>query len=152
MRPIVAAESVTALGPAVRGAVLVAGSHGGLIASYLGARAGAHALILNDAGVGLDGAGIAGLAYLEAIGMAAATVAHTSARIGATGGRSRRDFSRRGHRYRWCGRHALAGPCRGGGPGDHSWNSGAGRRGPTSAGLTPSVRNLYNPKVFLPLA
>ena len=66
----------------MRGAVLVAGSHGGLIASYLGAKAGAHALILNDAGVGLDDAGIAGLQWLNAIGMAAATVAHTSARIG----------------------------------------------------------------------
>lgn len=82
MRPVLAAESVTALGHEVRGAVLVAGSHGGRIAATLGAAAGAHALILNDAGVGLEGAGIAGLAMLDAIGMAAATVAHTSARIG----------------------------------------------------------------------
>ena len=81
-RPILTAESVTELGDEVRGAVLVAGSHGGLIASYLGARAEAHALILNDAGVGLDAAGIAGLPWLDAIGLAAATVAHTSARIG----------------------------------------------------------------------
>ena len=80
--PILAAESVTELGGEVRGAVLVAGSHGGLIASYLGAKAGAHALMLNDAGGGLDQAGIAGLAWLDGIGMAAATVAHTSARIG----------------------------------------------------------------------
>ena len=82
MRPILTAESVTELGDAVRGAVLVAGSHGGLIACYLGATAGAHAMILNDAGVGLDDAGIAGLEWLEASGMAVATVAHTSARIG----------------------------------------------------------------------
>ena len=41
-----------------------------------------HALILNDAGVGKDRAGIAGLAYLEEIGMAAATVDCMSARIG----------------------------------------------------------------------
>ena len=82
LRPIFAAESVTELGDEVRGAVLVAGSHGGLIASYLGAKAGAHALILNDAGGGLDDAGIAGLPWLDAIGMAAATVGHTSARIG----------------------------------------------------------------------
>lgn len=80
--PILTAESVTELGDEVRGAVLVAGSHGGLIASYLGAAAGAHALILNDAGIGLDQAGIAGMTYLDSIGMAAATVAHTSARIG----------------------------------------------------------------------
>lgn len=82
MRPIVSAESVTDLGPEVRGAVLVAGSHGGRIAGYYAARAGAHAIILNDAGVGKDGAGIAALGELEAIGMAAATAAHTSARIG----------------------------------------------------------------------
>ncbi len=81
-RPILAVESVTELGDNVRGAVLVAGSHGGLIACYLGASAGAHALILNDAGVGLDGAGVAGLAQLDAIGMAVATVSSLSARIG----------------------------------------------------------------------
>ncbi len=82
MKPIVSVESVTDLGPEVRGAVLVAGSHGGRIAGYYAARAGAHAVILNDAGVGKDGAGIAALGELEAIGMAAATAAHTSARIG----------------------------------------------------------------------
>jgi hypothetical protein len=79
---IVAAESVTALDEQARGAVLVAGSHGGVIAAYLAAVAGARAVILNDAGVGKDAAGIAGLAYLDAIDMAAATVAHGSARIG----------------------------------------------------------------------
>lgn len=81
-RPVLSAESVTELGDAVRGAVLVAGSHAGIIAAYLGAAAGAHALILNDAGVGMQQAGIAGLPYLDAIGMAAAAVSHMSARIG----------------------------------------------------------------------
>jgi hypothetical protein len=82
MRAIVTAESVTELGAEVRGAVLVAGSHGGRIAGTYAAKAGAHAVILNDAGVGKDAAGIAALAELEAIGMAAATAAHASARIG----------------------------------------------------------------------
>jgi hypothetical protein len=81
VRAIAAAESVTQLGD-VAGKVLVAGSHGGIIAANLGARAGVHALILNDAGVGKDKAGIAGLSYLDAIGMAAATVDCLSARIG----------------------------------------------------------------------
>lgn len=80
-RPILTADSVTELAD-VHGSVLVAGSHGGIIAAYLGARAGAHALILNDAGVGLERAGIAGLDYLDGLGMAAATVSHMSARIG----------------------------------------------------------------------
>ena len=78
---VATAESVTQLHD-VAGKVLVAGSHGGLIAAYLGARAGAHALILNDAGLGKDRAGIAGLVYLEQIGMAAAAVDCMSARIG----------------------------------------------------------------------
>lgn len=82
MTAVVVAESVTQLGPEVRGAVLVAGSHAGVIAAYYAAHAGARAAILNDAGLGKDEAGIAGLAYLDAIGMAAAAVAHTSARIG----------------------------------------------------------------------
>ena len=81
-KPVLSAESVTELDAAVRGVVLAAGSHAGIIAAYLGAKAGAHALILNDAGVGKDDAGIAGLAYLDAIGMAAAAVSHLSARIG----------------------------------------------------------------------
>ncbi len=62
--------------------MLVAGSHGGIIAAHLGAKAGAHALVLNDAGLGKDRAGIAGLFYLEQIGMAAAAVDCMSARIG----------------------------------------------------------------------
>jgi len=78
---VVVAESVTEPGE-VSGKVLVAGSHGGVIAAYLGAKAGAHALILNDAGVGLDGAGVAGLAWLDKVAMSAAAVDYRSARIG----------------------------------------------------------------------
>ena len=78
---VVTAESVTQLRD-VAGKVLVAGSHGGIIAGYYGASAGVRALILNDAGIGKDAAGIAALPYLAVIGMAAATVGHRSARIG----------------------------------------------------------------------
>ena len=78
---VAVAESVTQLED-VAGKVLVAGSHGGIIAAYLGASAGAHALVLNDAGLGKDRAGVAGLVYLEQIGMAAAAVDCMSARIG----------------------------------------------------------------------
>ncbi len=38
--------------------------------------------VFNDAGVGRDAAGIAALAFLQLQGLAACTVAHTSARIG----------------------------------------------------------------------
>jgi hypothetical protein len=78
---IVTADSVTKPGDAA-GKVLVGGSHGGIVSAWFAAQSGARAVILHDAGVGKDAAGIAGLAWLEKIGMAAATVAHTSARIG----------------------------------------------------------------------
>jgi hypothetical protein len=80
--PIIAEASVTKLDARHRDAVLVAGSHGGVIAGFLAAKAGVRAVILNDAGVGRDRAGISSLPYLERIGMAAATVGHMSARIG----------------------------------------------------------------------
>ena len=76
------ADSITKLGPQFRGTVLVAGSHGGSYCGYLAALTGLRGVIFNDAGVGLDNAGIGALDYLQRLGMAAATVAHTSARIG----------------------------------------------------------------------
>src|SRR5512144_675587 len=82
MRPLVVADSVTSLPPHAAGAVVVAGSHGGAYAAYLAAHAHVSAVVLNDAGVGRDGAGIGGLAYLDALGVPAATVAHDTARIG----------------------------------------------------------------------
>jgi len=78
---IEAADTVTELDERHRGAVLVTGSHGGIVAAQYAAHAGVRAGIFNDAGGGLDGAGFAGLAWLEARGIAAATLAHTSARI-----------------------------------------------------------------------
>ena len=76
------ASTVTRLGPECAGAVVVGGSHGGVYAGYLAARARACAVILNDAGIGRDDAGIGCLDYCDALGMAAATVSHVSARIG----------------------------------------------------------------------
>ena len=76
------ADSITKLGPEFRGTVLVTGSHGGSYCGYLAALAGLRGVIFNDAGVGLDSAGIGALKYLQRLGMAAAAVAHTSARIG----------------------------------------------------------------------
>ena len=75
-------DSATKLDDTHVGAVLLCGSHGGTYPTSLAARHGCHALILNDAGVGKDNAGIAALAYCQAIGMAAATVSYASARIG----------------------------------------------------------------------
>ena len=79
---LIVADSVTKLGPEAAGAVLVAGSHGGIYAAYLAAKATVRGVILNDAGIGLDEAGIAGLGYLERLGIAAAAIGHETARIG----------------------------------------------------------------------
>ena len=81
--PIVVADSITRIAEEdARGAVVVNASHGGVYAAYLAAKLGAAAAIFNDAGVGRDRAGISGLAYLQELGMPAATIGHDTARIG----------------------------------------------------------------------
>jgi uncharacterized protein YunC (DUF1805 family) len=75
-------DTATKLDHRHRDAVVVCGSHGGVYPGYLAARAGLRAVLLNDAGVGLDRAGIGCLACCQALGMACATVGHVSARIG----------------------------------------------------------------------
>src|SRR5215469_9108157 len=80
--PIVIADSITRVGPETAGAVVVNASHGGIYAAYLAAKLRAAAAVFNDAGIGRDRAGIAGLDYLEEFGIAAATVGHETARIG----------------------------------------------------------------------
>ncbi|MSO76649.1 MAG: hypothetical protein EXQ87_07030 [Alphaproteobacteria bacterium] len=83
MRPtVLVADSITKLVEYHRGQVVVAGSHGGVYCGYLVARGGLRGVILNDAGVGKDRAGIGALAYLDRLGLAAACVGHLSARIG----------------------------------------------------------------------
>src|SRR5437588_9629893 len=82
LAPIVTADSITRIDAEAAGAVVVNASHGGIYAAYLAAKLGAAAAIFNDAGVGRDCAGIAGLDYLQAFGVAAATVGHNTARIG----------------------------------------------------------------------
>jgi hypothetical protein len=75
-------DSATELGGGHRSAVVVVGSHGGRYPARLAARAGVRAVVFNDAGVGLDRAGVGGLDYLEALGVPAAAVSHVTARIG----------------------------------------------------------------------
>jgi hypothetical protein len=83
-RGIIAADTITKLPPEAEGAVVVSGSHGGRYPGYLAAKGRVRAVILNDAGGGKDRAGLGSLAYLDALGIAAATVSHESARIGDT--------------------------------------------------------------------
>src|SRR3954470_21365275 len=78
-------DSVTVFPADARGRAAIAASHGGVYAAYLAAKAGVKAVILCDAGVGRERAGIGGLDYLDALGCAAATIGHRSARIGHGG-------------------------------------------------------------------
>ena len=98
---VIVIDSITQLAAGDEGAIIVSGSHGGTSSGSVAAdwilraaRSGASAserpgalrplklVFFNDAGVGKDAAGIAALALLQARGLAAATVAHDSARIG----------------------------------------------------------------------
>src|SRR4051812_36110171 len=81
---ILAADTITKLPEDAAGQVVVSGSHGGRYPGYLAAKAGLRAVILNDAAVGKDEAGIGSLPYLAALGVAAAAVSHASCRIGDT--------------------------------------------------------------------
>lgn len=65
------------------GRIAVSGSHGGLFAAAAASQAGLRAVILNDAGVGFEEAGVAGVKALDAVGMAGAAVTADSARIGS---------------------------------------------------------------------
>ncbi|SLN76690.1 hypothetical protein [Oceanibacterium hippocampi] len=81
---IVFADTITVLPDDAPGAVVICGSHSGRYPGYLAARSGVRAVILCDAGIGRDEAGIGALPYLDGLGIAAAAVASTSCRIGDT--------------------------------------------------------------------
>lgn len=75
-------DSVTESVDVGAGRVVVTGSHGGLSSGRYALQARPALVVFNDAGIGLDEAGVAALPLLQAQGIAACAVAHTSARIG----------------------------------------------------------------------
>jgi len=81
---IVAADSAALIGPEDAGRIVVTGSHGGLPGgnSANAVKAAVRLAVFNDAGVGIDKAGIGRLPALDARGIAGLTVAALSARIG----------------------------------------------------------------------
>lgn len=81
-RHLAVLDSITKLTPAHAGKVIIAASHGGRYAAYCAALGSVLAVILNDAGVGKDKAGIAGLDDLQAWAIAAACADYRSCRIG----------------------------------------------------------------------
>lgn len=79
---IIVTDSSTKIDADAEGTVVVTASHGGVYSAYLVASLGVRATIFNDAGVGKDNAGIAGLQYLQDFGIPAAAIGHETARIG----------------------------------------------------------------------
>jgi hypothetical protein len=82
LAPVLIADSITRVGTEAAGAVVVNGSHGGIYAAYVAAKLRVAAAVFNDADVGRDQAGIAGLDYLAGLGIPAVAVGHDTARIG----------------------------------------------------------------------
>ena len=81
-RRVVAMDSISQLAPEDAGAIVVCGSHGGRSSGEIALEVPLRAVFFNDAGIGKDGAGVAALAMLQARGIPAGTVAHSSGRIG----------------------------------------------------------------------
>lgn len=81
---IVLADSASSLGPADDARIVVTGSHGGLPGNASGRAAKARLwfAVYNDAGIGIENAGICRLFVLDSEGIAAACVNADSARIG----------------------------------------------------------------------
>jgi hypothetical protein len=79
---LVLLDSVTQVDFGHAGQLVVTGSHGGASVVPYARAVRAWMYVFNDAGVGREGAGIAALGLLDADGIAALAVAHTSARIG----------------------------------------------------------------------
>ena len=75
-------DSVTHLKPEHRGLAAYCASHGGSYAGAYAAKMGIGAVLLNDAGIGRDRAGLAGIVDLERLGVPAAALSHLTCRIG----------------------------------------------------------------------
>ncbi|NIO39718.1 MAG: hypothetical protein GTO41_05700 [Burkholderiales bacterium] len=79
---VVLMDSITKVSADDKGAVVVCASHGGTSSGEFALEVPLKLVVFNDAGGGKDDAGIAALEMLQGRGVAAATVAHTSGRIG----------------------------------------------------------------------
>ena len=74
--------SVTELDDSHCGQHALVGSHGGRATGAYAAQIGLASLICHDAGIGLEGAGVAALYALDRTGVPACAVGHNSARVG----------------------------------------------------------------------
>ncbi len=78
---IICSSSSATAGTEIAGNVLISGSYGGEYNAWHAAKRGIRGVVLNDAGIGKDDAGIRGLPYLDHIGLAAATADVKTCRI-----------------------------------------------------------------------
>lgn len=78
----VVVDSITQLPKDCAGKVVLAASHGGLFTAWLALEARLRAVVFHDAGVGFEGAGVAGIDWLASHGMPSAGISFQSARIG----------------------------------------------------------------------
>ncbi len=76
-------DSITDADDTSAGRVVLCGSHGGLYPATLASRGGIRAVLFNDAGIGLERAGVQGVLRLADVGMAAAAVDCLSCHIGS---------------------------------------------------------------------
>lgn len=79
---VVLMDSISLIAPGDRGTIIISGSHGGLISGAFAASQPPRLVLFNDAGGGKNDAGRAAIAMLDRKGIACATIAHSSARIG----------------------------------------------------------------------
>lgn len=78
---IITASSSAQATETCRGQVLISGSYGGEYNAFHAGKWGLRGVVLNDAGIGRDRAGIRGLDYLDRVGMPAATADAMSCHI-----------------------------------------------------------------------
>lgn len=79
---VVLMDSITKVTPEDAGAFVVSASHGGTSSGEFALAVPLSLAVFNDAGGGKDDAGFSALPMLQTRGVAACTIAHTSARIG----------------------------------------------------------------------
>jgi hypothetical protein len=81
-RTVVIMDSITKVTAENKGQAIVSASHGGVSSGEFALQYPGAVVMFNDAGRGKEDAGVAALEMLDGAGVAAATIAHTSARIG----------------------------------------------------------------------
>ncbi len=80
--PVILVDSITKVEEKDEDAIIVSASHGGQSSGEFALVVPFTAVFFNDAGIGKDEAGIAGLAMLDARNVASCAVSHESGRIG----------------------------------------------------------------------